>query len=178
MSKLSELLHALDKRWRSLGMPVDELLAPGLAEDVVRSTLSNVTQHLSDEIVDWFAWHNGRFEPRNLVLAAPSGCALLSITEALAERAQSRSVAVEAAATEPELGMAPEEYWPDSWLPIAENGSGGLLVVDVVRDGSKAPARFHDWEGDSVEGASSLVVAAQLWLAVLDTGLYTWAGGK
>jgi hypothetical protein len=178
MSDLSELLQALDARWWDLGMPVDEILAPGLSETEVRSTLSAVTERPCDEIVEWFTWHNGRLDPRpNLVLAAPSGFALLSVIGALAERSGSQAVAIEAAAMEPEAGLTPAEHWPSSWLPIGENGSGGLLVAEIGTDPIHAPLRFHDWGGESPAGVPSLVAAVQLWLTVLDTGVYAWADG-
>jgi hypothetical protein len=53
-------------------MPVDELLAPGLAEDEVGRGCRPSPLQPCEEKVDWFGWHNGRIQPTNLVSAAHS----------------------------------------------------------------------------------------------------------
>lgn len=105
---LSELLRRLESALAERGVHVVQRLAPGVPQDVVREALAEIGLDPPDELLTWFAWHNGiawrgdeRLGHAYLVKWIP-----YSIDEAIAEYRNQP------------VGTEPWQWHPD-WLPIA-----------------------------------------------------------
>ena len=68
MSQLDAQLSALEARWHDAGLPRTGVLAPGLPPEVVRTLLHDATGlEPPQDVVTWYAWHDG-----GLILPAPA----------------------------------------------------------------------------------------------------------
>jgi hypothetical protein len=120
-------LERLEGLLRESGAGVADNLETGLPADTVRASLGEVGLEASDEVVTWFAWHNGvrdRSKP---------GLAEVRILDAepysLREAIETREL----------LSPGPELWqWPVHMLPIMSlNGAGSGIAIDCSRPAAK-----------------------------------------
>jgi len=176
LSELSDRLAQLDDALQSQGFPSGELLAPGVDEAAAREGLAGVSSALCQEALDWFGWHNGSVSGHPDEVLAPSGFALLSIEQSLAERA-TRAESARALAGLPPDPLPVDVFWRDSWLPIGRMSTAAVLVLDFASDAAAAPVYRVDWQDLAASGvpvAPSLANAVGIWLSVLNGGYYQW----
>jgi hypothetical protein len=65
------LLQQLHERLSAAKVPVDQMLLPGLAPEVVRARLEPAGLGAPDEVVEWFGWANGWAAPDGAPRSAP-----------------------------------------------------------------------------------------------------------
>lgn len=184
---LAKALSDLERRWRALGVPVNELLRPGLSPAAVSHTIGAAmetsagapgsTLQLS-EAERWFSWRDGT-RPGAHWVAAPMAKTLLSLQQALAERALMLSSARDQDYADP------HDLWRHSWLPIGDSGVGVLLALDLeantsggVEVGESGSVVYVDWSDPQhyYRPVPTLLAATSIWAAALDTGVYSWDG--
>lgn len=184
---LARALSDLERRWRALGVPVEEVLQPGLSPAAVNQTIraameesvraAGSTLELS-EAERWFGWHDGT--PSGIEwVAAPTGMTLFTLEQALRERLMMLNAAEE------QVYADAHKLWRNTWLPIARNGVGVLLALDLLNgpradDAGEdvASVVYIDWEDPQhyYRPAPALLAAMAIWASALDTGLYSWDG--
>jgi hypothetical protein len=163
---VAELLRRLEQKLSEAGVDVGAALAPGLAEDSVRSMLQGRGMEPPEELVSWYTWHNGltSANPDNgegrLLLWEP-----YSLNRALEEWSrQDRGDAV--------------WQWHPTWLPIARTGGAARMAVDctppqgplaTVRLAEPEAGLFDETQIASVTGLHTIV---QWWIDALATGAY------
>lgn len=185
---LAKALSDLERRWRALGVPVNEVLRPGLSPAAVTHTIratmdtsaqaAGSTLQLS-EVERWFGWHDGTLLGMDWV-AAPSGMTLFTLERGLQERQMMLSLAQEQKFTEA------YRLWRRTWLPIGDSGVGVLLVLDLdanasgsgVEEGGSGSVVYVDWSNPQHyrRPVPTLLAATSIWAAALDTGAYSWNG--
>jgi hypothetical protein len=171
MSELARLLQEWEVEWTRLGMPVEEILLPGLALTQVVDTLTSTFGAVHDDVPEWFAWHDGS-PPRLEVDAAPIGAPILPLALCLRERETQMAVSRDVPVYSP--GMP---RWDAHWLPLTPDTGGGSYVVDTTT-GQVLDVSW--WSGEDLGRvvAEDLASAVQVWLEVLRGGYYQWADGR
>lgn len=154
-------LQEWEQCWRNTGAPVDELLAPGIGADEVRTILGRDLVHL--DVLTWFAWHNGGAEggPWD---AVPTGRWLCDLAYCVGER---------------ELLKATMDMWEqdgedihfrDSYLPLMTNEDFGVVFVDLD-DGAVYRWDNMDWSdrypARSLRVSDDLETIVRTWVEVL-----------
>lgn len=159
---LSRVLHELEAAWASLGAPVDQVLAPGADRTEVQALLDRWPA-VPDDLITWFAWHNGTRAGVNEFQLAPSVWSLFSLSTVIAEHDIALHVAEEL------VGWADEGFgWSPTWIPFIGLRED-VLAIDchsgqLVRGDLGDPDRFGDVVAPDVE---TLVRA---WLGILQSG--------
>ncbi|TAK68853.1 MAG: hypothetical protein EPO13_08685 [Actinomycetota bacterium] len=131
----------------------------------------------NDDIIEWFAWHDGSESPR---WALPGSCLVAtSLAESLGLRNEIWDVATDLAADGLTGDRGTDMFYRREWLPIASTtASGGPLVV--VLDGRRAepPILRVQWDnGESAAWETDLRLAdiVRHWTKVLQTGRYRFS---
>lgn len=150
------------------GAGVTAALAPGIPEEDVRADLDSLGMEPAQELVEWFAWHNGIASSSSLSVANGPGWPLgrttagtgslglwwpLSLEESIAEwRAKDR-------------GAEPWQ-WDPRWLPIGIASARDTLAVRcdppqgpsaTVRNAAVDAGLFNEDEMPSVTGFATVV---------------------
>ena len=181
--RLRSLLAEYSDALVSLGVPLDDWLAPGVSEHEVRSQLADVELVSSDELVVWFGWHDG-LNPgvdRKRSTQALPGIVPLSLQEAVAMyRAGVLNVQ-----DPPERPGQPKLTREDfffgagvGWLRIANDIYGP--AVECVDPPSRIPRLrspniefgFPGTEG--YFGAVSMCTLVTWWVESLRSGAFDW----
>ena len=177
LTQLPSKLDALEEAWRRAGVPVDEMYAPGLDAEETRSILAASGLAVPDEVVEWFAWHNGCVIPRvGTTPLGPTSSTAYSLREALktrSERAEQAEYAIED--LDPETD--PSDWWDPTWLPIAEDGGQGVFAVELREHSDRCPVRYVQWSDSSFRDVreDSLADLVDVWLAILELDGWTWS---
>ena len=171
MPDLSRLLHEWEGEWIRLGVPVEEILLPGLELDQVVDTLTRTFGTVHDDVPQWFAWHDGS-PPRLGVDAAQIGWPILPLALCLRERETQMAVDREILLYTPQM-----HRWDARWLPLTPDTGGGSYVVDTAT-GQVLDVSW--WSGGDLDRvvAEDLSSAVQVWLEVLRGGYYQWSDGR
>lgn len=120
-AELWRLLLEFEVELRRSGAPIVDNLAPGVEPERVRGLLAEIGMEPAQELLTWWAWHNGRIDP----LSAGGGAHYLlqwlpfSVDEAIADWRMKGH------------GEEPWE-WPAGWLPIGTPEAMPRLVVDCT----------------------------------------------
>jgi cell wall assembly regulator SMI1 len=180
MTDLPTSLARIEALWVRSGVPVPQHFGVGLDRATVVAQLSEAGLPDSEEVVEWFSWHNGDGPVRRAGSPlGPSGWSALSLREALAERVDRLDGAIYAA--EDMGGGTPAAHWWDpSWLPLADNGGGGVLAAELVDGHAGLAIRNVEWddpEGFRTIQAPSLREVVEIWADVIGGGGWTWAAG-
>ncbi|MFN8185502.1 MAG: hypothetical protein U0R69_00335 [Gaiellales bacterium] len=171
MTKLTGLLAELEGTWARKGFDRFDRLRPGLAEDVVRRSLTGLP--VPTEIVEWFGWHDGQVGRAEGVTLAPSAFTPLGLESAeyasLMQQAIARGADPNLVGEQKEL-LDPGYYWEESWLPLGEINGETWLVADLGRDSATAAVRVVNWTDEDFRSirADSLATMVRLWLDAPD----------
>lgn len=177
MTQLPSRLRDLEDAWRRAGVPVDDMYAPGIPGDETRSTLSKAGMAAPDEVIEWFAWHDGAVKPRvGITPLGPTGWTALSLREALKTR-DSQAEGADYAVEHINPNTAPSYWWADTWLPIAEDGGQGVLAIDLLEGSDTCAVRYVIWSNDKFRSVreDSLADLLNVWLAILRLGGWAWS---
>jgi hypothetical protein len=162
-------LVAFEQRLRAVGAPVAQVLAPGIPEERVREVLEPLGMDPPQELVAWYAWHDGLTTP------TPHwpGEALLmawhpySLEQALAEY-HSRDRGEET------------WQWQPTWWPLAKDGGPQRVAVHCTPpQGVHATVRVVEpaaglFAADDVPPVTGLAQVVTWWTEAIDTGAYTF----
>lgn len=163
MTTTHALLDDLEREWARLGVPVGDVLSPGLDPGEVERVVTSATGQVTADVITWFTWHNG--SPSNW-FAAPLQQTLLGLSLALEVRQEMLAVS----ASVPE-GAA---YRPQ-WLPIGDMGVGVRMVIDT-KSGELYRLDWQALETFETPLAADLAAAVTVWKDVLAAGYYRWDG--
>jgi hypothetical protein len=166
--RLRELLREFEAELREYGVPVDETLAPGADPVVVRARFDAAGLDVPNELVEWFAWHDGPADLTNPYVLP--GIAVDSLERTLRSRAS--------------LEMSPmfgdgEFQWRPEWLQFAgdDNGlamrlGGDRSAPPLVRSlGFELPNTDPDFTDTQVV---SLCTPVTIWMDDVRTGARVW----
>jgi hypothetical protein len=164
-------------------MPNTSWLRPGAQPAEIGRRLREAGLAAPDEIVDWFAWHEGAHALKASEgywgLLGPSGFRPQTIDEALEERRLGLQLRRELV----EIDGIPEEDvvgWRITWLPIGRALSGTVLVADLgggpADDVPIFVIDWEDWDSFAAPCAPSLASVITTWLDVLQNHT-EWVGG-
>ena len=138
----------------TLGSPIGRYLRPGRSVAELRATLGALDLVPPEELVDWYAWHDGV----DHVAAAPVegdrsplevfvSVTMLSLDQAVSVCDEQREARVELF---DEAGPEADAFWRDSWFPILL-GPGSIFVVECPTDAfaELVPCGEH-WRSEAV----------------------------
>lgn len=160
---LAKLLDALEMKLAQAGAPV-QLLRDGLTEGDVTSRLVASGFLPTEEVLVWFAWHDGQTGPD---LWPDHG--FLSLDQALA---RSRNAP-----------RGPEPWqWEGPWLPLTGSSRGLAIACEPEQNPNRV--RAIDPEPGMMRGrfartqVLSLCTPIAWWLEELDSGAWAWDSQK
>lgn len=164
---LPAALATFEQRLVTSGAGIHRYLLPGIPEAEVRRKLSAIGMEPPQELVEWFAWHNGVRDP--LYKTSGDGWLLkwapLSLRDAIADW----------------HGRDKEEYWEwrSEWLPIALSGPATLAVHCAPPQGREATLRCADpWLGlfdeKQVPSFTGFTAVVTWWIEAIDQGWYEY----
>jgi hypothetical protein len=171
MSDLPTLLAELEQLWRERDVISVDRLAPGLEPSEIRMELAARDLPAPQEVVDWFAWHNGTIhDGLGPEIADPGGFALISLDLSLRARDDRLEAAAQLAE---ETGGAPEvatveAWWQQNWLPLT--GEHPLTAELTNTSDGAVPIRVVFWDdlhNSRAVRSSSLAEVVSLWLWAL-----------
>jgi hypothetical protein len=177
---LRELLETYEYECDRMGSPIERALAPGISEQQVRATLAEVGLVANDEVVTWFAWHDGERDD----LEDPSLDAMPQFLPASLFYAvkRYRDSVLE---FEPPYGTdVPWEYFMfgagEGWLMLMDSSRGCAIDCFAELDRSTPPRirsaseNFLESGSERLYRAVSLCTLVTWWLEGLRTGAYIW----
>jgi cell wall assembly regulator SMI1 len=176
VSSLGGKLRRLDTVWMGLGMPSDGLWAPGLTAEQVRQALAEVVEDVPDDVVDWYTWHDG-WDPAPLMKPAMAPCFFDPYP--LADALEMRATLIHSSATlAPSWPVAPDYFWPPTWLPFGTDDGGGYLAVNLAQFQELSAGVILEVHWDSPDFrepvAASLTDMVDVWLELLPYGFWSW----
>jgi len=168
---LRQLLDEFEDIVRAQGAPVDGHLAPGISRETLTEQLGSVGLAPPEELVTWFAWHNGLQQPPGGRLRAD--CLPPCITPSSLARALGRYYTdADADHEEGPWNSAP------GWLML--NSSQDGLAISCQDNPTKAPlVRSADmdnplWAEHSSQQVVSLCTAVSYWIRTVELGVHSW----
>jgi cell wall assembly regulator SMI1 len=180
MTSLSSLLDELESLWHEHGLNVGDWFAPGRDPADVQSVLISHGLNARQEVLEWFAWHDGSaLRPRLNTTLGPSNWEPLSLDRAISHRTMLLDGASQLAEDAgDQLNLPAETWWAPSWLPLGDNAVGGSLTIELTAAEQDAPIRVVDWEDideTRLVRATSLSDVVNLWIGLLRTGNWRWS---
>jgi cell wall assembly regulator SMI1 len=180
MTSLPASLQRLEDLWTTAGMTVPDYFGPGLASESIVDLLRQSGLAASDEVVEWFSWHNGGgASPQVGSPLGPSGWDALSLQQALSARTDRLEGAVEMA--EDFEGVPASHWWADAWPPIADNGGQDALAIELSPNEATTKVRVVGWDDPEdfpQVRAGSLTELVALWISALESGNWSWDGNR
>jgi HEAT repeat protein len=167
---LEAALQELETLWANQAAPIVECLAPGSSPGSTRKRAAVAGLVLPNDLVGWFAWHDGLVPGRDREIEMMPAMRPLGLSEALTLRRMVRS------ALAPVPGL-PAPVAGD-WLPLLSDDAGEFLFVSVgvvadpavwafeLSDPLSPKRRFED-----------LTALARALNTLFRTGLYRFDGG-
>jgi hypothetical protein len=167
ISDLPSALAAFEESLRASGAGVVRYLAPGIPEERVRRGLAAIGLEPSQELIDWFAWHDGVVDQATkssgdgyLLQWAP-----LSLDEAIADwHNRDKEEAWE---------------WQPEWLPIATADASTLAVLCAPPQGLEATVRdANPWFGlfdeSQVPSVTGFATVVKWWTEAIEHGWWQY----
>lgn len=143
MSGLAESLVTLEHTLRRSRAAVAGHFRPGLDVSATRRRLDQVGLVPSDEVVEWFGWHNGAGDPnanlRNCELAP--GVYIFDLETLCQEYLDTRRDFDAVTQELPEQWSDSSDLWSPSWFPLARLDAG-YMAVDLA-GGSTSTSPVH-----------------------------------
>jgi hypothetical protein len=160
---ISISLPEWEVRWRENGLP-ERHLNPGRDPDYVTARLVEEFETPPlPSLVHWFAWQDGSVDDW---IAAPTGHALLGLSDAILQRRVNLKVN-----SSQEPAEAFTRLFDERWLPVTF-GENWMRVVHVD---TGALIAFDWWDPETpLHIDQDLFTALAGWQGVLDMGLYQW----
>lgn len=146
MAGLAESLAELEHTLRRLRAAVTGHFHPGLAATATRTRLDQVGLVPSDEVVEWFEWHDGAGDPygdiRNCELAP--GVYIFGLETLLQEYLDTRRDFAVVTQDLPSPLSDPSRLWSPSWFPLARLDAGSL-AADLAAGPSRTSPVHAGW---------------------------------
>jgi hypothetical protein len=169
-----ELLGDFERRLHEHGVPIKDILAPGLSDAEMAARVHPLPLELSREARVWWGWHNGTLpvEDYRYGLIAP-GRYLVPLERAVADYRENRLLAEERA----RAGGSPEVWWDPKWIPLLSPDNGTTIACDCSV-GPRDPSPLHVvwWklpDYDRPQRASdSLGQMIVWWIEAIDSGMW------
>jgi cell wall assembly regulator SMI1 len=168
-------LNALAARWEEQRAPVLTKLRPGLSGDAIDRASAACGLTLPTEARTWWGWHDGT-NTTTATYAIGLDLLYLPLEKALA--VYKRQLNVTQRVANGDDSLAPEDVWPENWLPLSVKGNGAMMVCDCgVPDGAPTPIRHVDHEFFNEARhpvARSFGTVVSWWIDALDRGAWTY----
>jgi len=134
MTQVPANLQALVDALSDLGSPIGRHLSAGRGPHDVRAAFAQVGLLPTEELVDWFGWHDGIDDARR---EAASPLEFLFAVEPMSLKAavdtcrseRSRVASLVAGLPDAERQTAADQFWRDPWFPIML-GTGSIFAAD------------------------------------------------
>jgi hypothetical protein len=143
MNEFAESLVELEHTLRRARAAVAGHFRPGLEGSATRSRLDQVGLVPSDEVVEWFGWHNGAGDPNaslgNCELAP--GVYIFDLETLCQEYLDTRRDFDAVTQDLPERWSDSSDLWSPSWFPLARLDAG-YVAVDLA-GGSMSTSPVH-----------------------------------
>lgn len=166
---LEAALHELEAVWTAQSAPIVEHLAEGSTPEDIRARAGAFGLTLPDDVVQWFAWHDGLAADRDRDMEMLPGMRPLGLDEALALGREIRAVLV------PVPGL-PAVLTGD-WLPLLSDDAGEFLFVSVEAGADPAVWAFELSDPAAPRGRfEDLTGLARVLAALFEAGLYRFDG--
>lgn len=152
MRGLADSLLELEGTLRRRGAAVVSHLHPGLDPAVTRERIGQFGLVPSDEVVEWFRWHNGAGDPNASVdnsELAP-GVYIFSLDLLCREYADTLRDFGAAVSELPEPWSDSSDLWSPSWFPLARLDAG-YIAVDLSQSAERTSPVHVGWFDASPE---------------------------
>lgn len=170
MSALAEALAALEVVWTSADPSLADRLAPGVASHHVRAAADAFGITATDDLLDWYGWHDGVRGPPAVAVGG-SSFYFITLDQAV-ERLRINKWVLQQLSPDEAAGL-----WRSSLFPLAASAGSLLMTLDcspsiasqvVVSD----PAELLPTDGPTLLGL------VQRWLELHATGVYSFRDGQ
>ncbi len=170
--RLGVALRSLEGTWHAAGAPTGQRLAPGIQPRASTRILEDAGFPVCNELLTWFAWHNGR-EQRVADVALVQE--LQSLEEAIAASEMEIRLAEEMAELLDD-GRQPPAVWDPTWLPLIRFVSGGWLAASPNADPCDTVQvwRYHHDQPPGGPIACSLAELVEGWATLVDGRWWVW----
>ena len=146
MSEFKESLAAFERALCQAGVAVVDELRPGLDEAKIQEAFERLGLVPSDEVVEWFEWHDGAGDPVNDIRTceiAP-GVYFMKLELLCTEYLDMlRDFAYVASSLPPPLSD-PAWLWSPTWFPLARLPAGSI-AADLLGSPSKTSPVHAGW---------------------------------
>lgn len=148
-------------------------LEPGVDGDVLGSWAHDAGLRLPIELREWWRTTGGQSAAARFAGTATPTRSLLTPSDALKWKQRLTQTAQDTCG---DWGLAAEDLWAPTWVPIL--GNRPFVVVDVSASG-EAPVRVVDWASMQPQDwqrvrLQSMGALVQQWIDLIDSGLWWW----
>jgi hypothetical protein len=168
---LEAALHDLEAVWTTQSAPIVEYLAEGSSPESTRQRAAAFGLTLPEDVVAWFAWHDGLKIERNREVEMLPAMRPLTLDEALT------------LAREIKAALAPVPDVPTvlagDWLPILSDDAGEFLFLSVEPGSDRAVRAFELSDPTLPQRRfDDLIGLARALTMLFQVGLYRFEGGS
>jgi hypothetical protein len=169
-----ELLGEYEDRLSGIGVPIEDVFAPGLSDAEMAAAVAPLPLELSLEAKVWWGWHNGILageDPYRGQIAP--GTYLRSLEQAVRDHSENRALAEERDPRDRAL------WWDPEWMPILSPSNGTTIGCDCsVAEGKPSPLHIVWWKNPDDtrprRAAGSLGQMVVWWLDAIDGGIWSY----
>lgn len=170
MIELTEALAALESVWTSANPSLADRLAPGVTSDHVRAVAAQYGITATDDLVDWYGWHNGGRGSPDLPIGA-SSFYFITLDQAV-ERLRTKQWVLQQLSPDEAAGM-----WRSTLFPLAAGAGSTLMTLDCGQSHAPQVVVSDPVARLSPEGPT-LLGLVQRWLELHTLGVYVFADGQ
>jgi cell wall assembly regulator SMI1 len=170
------LLEELAVRWREHDAAVARRLMAGLSDAEIDELVEPLGLRVPSEARTWWRWHNGA---RDAFIVHTGGKAFSSLARCVQIASTMRDIARQVTApyrlSESEANEMARRVWNWDWLPLCDDGVGGIAVVragaeDAPQAVSPVLYRDRDAGSNAIPLAPSIGALVHQWITILDAG--------